>query len=63
VQRAVFAVVGVALWGIGLALFVGGSYVGGGALILAGGLLLVIAAAGGWGRFLDGLTSFLYFWR
>jgi hypothetical protein len=56
-------VVGVAIWAVGLVAFADGSYVAGGALALAGGLCLVVAAAGGWGRFFEGLTNWLLFWR
>lgn len=62
-MRLLLVSVGVAVWGIGLWLFLGGSYVGGGALILAGGLILVIAASGGWTEFLGGLSNWILFWR
>jgi hypothetical protein len=57
------ALFGLAVWAVGLWLFVGSSYVGGGLLILAGGLCLVIAASGGWDEFPEGLTNWLFFWR
>lgn len=63
VVRWLLAAFGLAVWAVGLWLFVGGSYVGGGLLILTGGLCLVIAASGGWTDFLEGLANWLFFWR
>jgi hypothetical protein len=45
-KRWLLALLGVAIWAVGLWLFVDGAYVGGGLLILLGGLVLVIAASG-----------------
>ncbi len=61
--RLLLGLLGLGVWGVGLWLFVAGSYVGGGLLILAGGLVIVIAASGGWGEFTEGLANWLYFWR
>lgn len=62
-KRWLLALLGVAIWAVGLWLFVDGAYVGGGLLILLGGLVLVIAASGGWSEVVEGLTNWLYFWR
>jgi hypothetical protein len=56
-KRWLLALLGVAIWAVGLWLFVDGAYVGGGLLILLGGLVLVIAASGGWSEFVEGLTN------
>ena len=62
-KRWLMLLLSVAVWAVGLWLFVGGAYVAGGLLMLLGGLVLVVAASGGWTEFVEGLANWLYFWR
>ena len=61
--RVLGVFLGVAVWAVGLWLFITSSYVGGGLLVLAGGLCLVMAVGGGWSDFFEGLANWLFFWR
>lgn len=60
--RILFGLVGAAVWVWGLMMFVDGDQAIGGAVVLAGGALIVLALRGGWDRWWDAVTSWLY-WR
>lgn len=62
-RRWLLVVVALVLWGVGMYLLFGGSYVLGGITLLTGGLFLVIAASGGFSDFVEGTANWLYFWR
>jgi hypothetical protein len=55
-SQIVPAAIGIAIWAVGVFVFVTGEQILGAVLVLLGGLGLIIAARGGWNDFIQALA-------